>query len=211
MTDTLPSPTPVPETDRRDVIVVGSGLVGLCSALWLQRLGHRVRIIDREPPLGNSLYEHACSYGNACTVAPHAVIPVATPGIVWRVPGMLANPAGPLAIMWSYMPQLAPWLRGFIASSGKAEVERIATVLEGLLAYADLAYQPLFDQADTQSLLRHDGCLYLYKSEAEFQGARSEVLLRERHGVRVEHLDKAAIRALEIGRASCRERVSCCV
>ncbi|MFW8588454.1 NAD(P)/FAD-dependent oxidoreductase [Rhizobium beringeri] len=177
--------------------VVGAGLVGLCSALWLQRMGHRVTIIDPAPPLGDASYRQACSYGNACTFAPHGVVPVATSGVIWRVPGMLLNPLGPLAIVWKYLPQLVPWLRAFLASSTKAEVERIAGTLAMLLSHADAAWQPLVTAAGAERLKRHDGCLYLYKSEAQFRAADAENGLRERHGVAMDRLDRADIKSME--------------
>jgi glycine/D-amino acid oxidase-like deaminating enzyme len=193
----LPELSPLPDAERRHVAVVGAGLVGLCSALWLQRMGHRVTIIDPAPPLGDASYRQACSYGNACTFAQHGVVPVATPGVIWRVPGMLLKPLGPLAIVWKYLPQLVPWLRAFLASSTKAEVERIAATLAVLLSHADAAWQPLVMQAGAERLKRHHGCLYLYKTEAQFRAANAENDLRERHGVAMDRLDQADIRSIE--------------
>ncbi|PDT24954.1 NAD(P)/FAD-dependent oxidoreductase [Rhizobium hidalgonense] len=197
MNKPLPELQPLPDAERRHVAVVGAGLVGLCSALWLQRMGYRVTIIDPAPPLGDASYRQACSYGNACTFAPHGVVPVAMPGVIWRVPGMLLNPLGPLAIVWRYLPQLAPWLRAFLASSTKAEVERIAGTLAVLLSHADAAWQPLVTQAGAERLKRHDGCLYLYKTEAQFRAGDAEYGLRERHGVAMDLLDQADIRGIE--------------
>jgi D-amino-acid dehydrogenase len=197
MNTPLPELQPLPDAERRHVAVVGAGLVGLCTALWLQRMGHRVTIIDPAPPLGDASYRQACSYGNACTFAPHGVVPVATSGVIWRVPGMLLNPLGPLAIVWRYLPQLVPWLRAFLASSTKAEVERIAGTLAVLLSHADAAWQPLVIQAGAERLKRHDGCLYLYKTEAQFRAADAENALRERHGVAMDRLDRADVRNME--------------
>ncbi|MCW1411195.1 FAD-binding oxidoreductase [Rhizobium sp. 1AS11] len=197
MNTPLPDLQPLPDAERRHVAVVGAGLVGLCTALWLQRMGHRVTIIDPAPPLGDASYRQACSYGNACTFAPHGVVPVATSGVIWRVPGMLLNPLGPLAIVWRYLPQLVPWLRAFLASSTKAEVERIAGTLAVLLSHADAAWQPLVTQAGAERLKRHDGCLYLYKTEAQFRAADAENALRERHGVAMDRLERADIQKME--------------
>ncbi|AHF88378.1 hypothetical protein RLEG3_01505 (plasmid) [Rhizobium leguminosarum bv. trifolii WSM1689] len=117
MNTLLPDLQPLPDAERWHVAVVGAGLVGLCTALWLQRMRQRVTIIDPAPPLGDASYRQACSYGNACTFAPHGVVPVATPGVLWRVPGILLNPLGPLAIVWRYLPQLTlSALTGYLVS-----------------------------------------------------------------------------------------------
>jgi hypothetical protein len=35
-------------------------------------------------------------------------VPLATPGILWKVPGYLADPMGPLTVRWSYLPRAMP-------------------------------------------------------------------------------------------------------
>ncbi|MCB1512370.1 MAG: ABC transporter ATP-binding protein, partial [Hyphomicrobiaceae bacterium] len=80
--------TPLPQDRRVSVVVVGAGVVGLSSSLWLQRAGHAVTIIDPEPPLPGNSYLNSASFGNACTVALGACIPIGTPGILGDVPGM---------------------------------------------------------------------------------------------------------------------------
>ena len=47
----------------KDIIVVGGGIVGVCSALSLQRAGHHVRLIDAKKP------GRETSYGNAGMLA----------------------------------------------------------------------------------------------------------------------------------------------
>ena len=193
----LPVSSPVSGQDARNVIVIGAGIIGLCSALWLLRQGHRVTIVDPAPPREGGSYEQACSFGNACTIAHHACLPVAMPGIGLKVPGMLLDPEGPLTIRWQHLWRMAPWIFQFLRSSTASEVERITSVLSGLLSYADDAYAPLFADANAAHLLRHDGCLYLYKNEKEFRATRVEAALREKHHVHMEVLGRDQIRQLE--------------
>ncbi|MGH6928367.1 MAG: FAD-dependent oxidoreductase, partial [Dongiaceae bacterium] len=110
----------------RHVAVVGAGIVGVCAALYLQRDGHRVTLIDRQGP------GEGASKGNAAVIAAESCVPVATPGILWRVPGMLMDPLGPLAIRWRYLPKLAPWLWEFVKASSPARVEAISSALRPL-------------------------------------------------------------------------------
>ena len=65
------------------VAVVGAGIVGVCCALYLQRDGRQVTLIDRQEP------GQGTSYGNAAIISGTGVMPVATPGILADVPGML--------------------------------------------------------------------------------------------------------------------------
>lgn len=76
-------------------------------------------------------------------------------------------------------------------------LERIAATLATLLSHADAAWQPLVTQAGAERLKRHGGCLYLYKTEAQFQAADAEYALRERHGVAMQRLSRADIQSME--------------
>jgi glycine/D-amino acid oxidase-like deaminating enzyme len=195
--EALPPMIPVPEAERLNVIVIGAGVVGLSSALWLQRAGHQVRVIDRGPPLPGQPYTHACSFGNACTVALGACLPVAMPGVIAGVPKMLIDRKSPLALFWRDLPKLMPWLMSFLRSSTPSEVDRIVRVLGQLLRLAEAGNAPLMEEAGSIRLLRRNGSLYLYKSEQSFQAATNDMSLREREGVRMEVLDASAIRERE--------------
>ena len=78
------------------VTVVGAGIVGVCSALWLQRAGFRVTLID-----AGAVGEGA-SFGNAGNISPGAVVPYLIPGIWREAPGWLMNPEGPRAVRPGY-------------------------------------------------------------------------------------------------------------
>ena len=190
----FPDLIPVGADQRQKVVVVGAGLVGLSCALWAQRAGHDVCVVAAHSPDDAVAYRHAASYGNACTVALGACTPMATPGILWRVPGMLLDRSGPLSIFWRDLPQLAPWLCSFVRASGAEQVSRIVAVLGGLLRAADQGLKPLIEAAGATSLMRQTGCLYLYRNQAEFRQAQYEISLREREGVGMRILDAAEIR-----------------
>ena len=58
--------------------------------------------------------EQAASYGNGAWLSTASVVPVSMPGLWRRVPDYLRDPLGPLAIRWSYLPRLLPWLTRFL-------------------------------------------------------------------------------------------------
>jgi D-amino-acid dehydrogenase len=165
-------------------------MVGVCTALYLQRSGHQVTVIERLRP-GDGASGHnggIFSIGN---------IPTATPGVVRSVPHMLRDPLSPLAIRWSYLPRLAPWLVRFLLASRPTEVERLSVALYSLLDRAMDAYRPLLARDGAAPLVRTDGLLYAYRHDRSFAGAQFDVELRRRRGVALEVLDQAAIGELD--------------
>ena len=78
----------------RRSVVVGGGFVGLASALHLQRIGRRVTLVDRAP-VGSAA---AASYGNAGTMAAYANVPVNSPTLLPKLPGLLLDESSPLSV-----------------------------------------------------------------------------------------------------------------
>ncbi len=177
--------------EPRNFAVVGAGIVGICCALQLQRDGHRVTVIDYRGP------GEGTSFGNAAIVAGGACEPVAMPGIVRRVPGMLMDPLGPLAIRWGYLPRLAPWLIRFIAASRPERVEELSRALRELSLRCVSAFRPLTQAAGISDMIRDTGWLSVYRTEESFAEARGELELQTRRAIRFDVLSGDQIRQME--------------
>ncbi len=173
------------------IAIIGTGIVGVATAGWLQRDGHKVTMIDPKEP------GEACSFGNAGSLSPSAVLPVAMPGMWKKVPKWLLDPNGPLVIRSHYLPTVLPWLMHFMRYSTEAEVTRIATAMRGLLAPVFEAYTPLLQRAGGMSLLRQNGCLYVYSSRETAQKWAWGANLRRSLGVEMQELDGEALFDLE--------------
>lgn len=193
--DSRPDPRPgLPPGSRpgpRHVAVIGAGIVGVCAALYLQRDGHRVTLFDPRGP------GEGASKGNGAVLAVESCVPVATPGIVRRVPGMLLDPLGPLTIRWHHLPRLAPWLARFLLASRPGRVEAASIALRALLVRAIDAYRPLVEGAGVAEMIRRTGWLAVYESEASFARAQAELALQRRRGVPMDVLRPEEIRQLE--------------
>lgn len=175
----------------RRIAVIGAGIVGVCAALYLQRDGHRVTLIDRAGP------GEGASKGNASVIAAESCVPVATPGILKRVPGMLMDPLGPLALRWGYLPKLAPWLWQFIRAASPQRVEAISIALRALTSQALDSYMPLVKGAGAEAMIRRTGWLIVYETDEKFQGAQSDLEIQRRRGVEYRILPPEEIRQLE--------------
>ena len=171
--------------------MIGAGIVGCSAALWLQRDGHQVTIVDGRGP------GEGASKGNASVIATESCIPVATPGILWDVPKYLKDPLGPLAIRWSYLPKLAPWLLRFVASSGEATVENTSIALRALLVEALAAHKELAAAAGVRDIIQETGWLGIFETDAKFQSYQWDLDLQKRRGVKFEILKAEEIRQFE--------------
>lgn len=173
------------------IVVLGTGIVGTCTAAWLQRDSHRITFVSPVPP------GEACSFGNAGSLSPSACLPVGLPGMWKQVPGWLRDPDGPLTIRAAYLPTVLPWLVRFLSHSRRDEVVRIATALRGLLAPIFESYAPLLAHAGAQHLVRQSGCLYVYSSQQAAARWQWGMNLRRSLGVDLQDVGRDALEQLE--------------
>ena len=172
----------------RKVTIIGAGIVGVATAAYLRRDGHDVTIVDMRPP------GEYCSSGNAGILSPGSCVPLATPGVHWKVPGYLADPMGPLMIRWGYLPKAAPWLLRFLAASRPQRVEQIADALRPLIRQTFDAYEPLVKHAGVSDLIRQTGYVVAYGKRSSYLGDNLAWKLRRDRGVIVEELDEAGLK-----------------
>lgn len=172
----------------RKVAIIGAGIVGACTALMLQRRGHAVTIIDPKPP------GEGASFGNAGCFNGSSIVPMSMPGVLKNVPGWMFDPMGPLSVRWSYLPKIAPWLVRFVQSGTPEKVAAQARALRTLLGPTVATMSDLAREAGASHLVRHDGHIYVYRSEEGFQKDQAGWSLRRENGVGLEFLDRAALR-----------------
>ena len=161
------------------VVVIGAGIVGAACALELLRDGHRVTIVEPGEPGG----EQAASYGNGTLLNPSSVIPMSSPGIWKKVPAYLSDPLGPLAIRWSYLPKVLPWLRRFLsAGSTPAKVAAIGKALRPLLIDAPERHRKLAEEAGAGDLITRQGVLFAFPDRAAFEAEALSWKVRRDNG-----------------------------
>ena len=170
------------------VAIIGAGVVGLACASRLAMRGVSVTLIDPAPP-GSQ-----CSSGNAGCLSRASCVPLGLPGMWKKVPGWLADPAGPLVIRPSYALAIAPWLWRFWRNTSMARVEAIADGLHALLDPTVDKWRKLAAWAGVPELIRQDGYAFAYRSQAGFDADALGRELRRARGVRIEILEGAAIR-----------------
>ena len=181
----------MPPPSGSDALVVGAGIVGVCCALYLQRDGFKVTLIDRDGP------GEAASFGNAGSLGVASVPPLGMPGIARKAPKMVFDPMHPLVVRLRHLPGLLPWFARFIAASQPQRVEEIADARAALLARVYDAYDPLLEAAGARDLIRNAGLLFVFESDAAMADAAFAIDMRRKRGVALEELTGEEVRARE--------------
>ena len=183
----------LPVSSKPRIIVIGAGVVGLAVAWHLARAGGTVTILDPEAPGSGA------SSGNAGAIAGGSVAPLAMPGVLRQVPGMLLDPAGALRIPPGYLPRLLPWLARFVASARPARVAEIAQALSLLQGGAMEAHRAMLAEEGALDLLREVGQVQLYFDDQHFAKDAAGWALRAQHGQQVTKLRGAALHDFQPG------------
>lgn len=177
--------------DARHVAVVGAGIVGVSTAIWLRRAGLRVTLIDREGPAAGT------SHGNAGILAAISVVPVPVPGLLAKAPKLLFDPMQPLFLRWAHLPRLIPFLRRYLANANDAAVERISTALAELLGDAADQHLALAAGTGAERHVKPGDYLFVYSSRAAFEAESYAWAIRRRRGYEWEELDEAGLAAFD--------------
>lgn len=183
------APVPYLETlpVSADVVIVGAGVIGVSCAFALQAAGRSVLVIDRKGVAGET------SAGNAGAFAFSDIVPLATKGMLAKVPRWLADPLGPLTIPPRYLPRITPWLIRFWRAGWPDRVEASIRAQAEMMRISQAATDWLAAEAGIGDKIKTIGSLELYESEAEFRASLPGWAKREKEGIAFEHVRGAAL------------------
>ena len=173
---------------KQDIVVIGAGIVGVSSALWLRRDGHQVTLVD---PLGAG---EATSYGNAGVIAVGSIVPVTAPGLLLKASKMVFDPMSPLFLRWGYLPRLLPWLVPYLRQASDARCRQIAGGLHDLLSDAVEQHQAIARGGEAEEWLVPSDYLFVYKDRAAYEADGYAWGIRAVHGIDNEVMEGDALR-----------------
>lgn len=176
---------------ERGITIIGAGIIGVCSALWLQRKGFDVTIVDKDEP-GNGT-----SFGNTAMITPGQVVPQSLPGLLKDIPRWLTSSRSPLKIRPSYLPIIAPWLWQFHKAAEVENAIRVHRSLRALHQETFALYAELTRGTPAENFFEMCGHMHLTVVGAKSRSPELAGLMREAAGVVIEPLSQDDIRALE--------------
>ena len=175
---------------KERIAIIGAGIQGVCTALFLKKKGFDVTLFDRDEP-GN-----AASYGNAGHFSPYASVPVNRPDILTDVPAMLLSSTGPLALKWNYVPKMLPWFIKFIKNCSKKNMMHTAKYMHQILNLSLNAFDELFEDVDLDGLVVNNGIIYVWEKKG-LKSRDLEINIRKELGIDQQILTPKEIHDLE--------------
>jgi D-amino-acid dehydrogenase len=174
-------------------VIVGGGIIGLCSAWYLQQTGWSVTVLEKDDLTDN------CSYGNLGMVVPSHFTPLASPGIISQGIRWMFDSKSPFYVKPSLNPSLIKWGIQFVRHANAKNVNHGAPYLRDLSLLSHQLYQELEKNTGFDFALEQKGILMYFKSD---KTAEEESHLAEKArslGLDAELLSKEQVEKLEPG------------
>lgn len=150
-------------------IVIGGGIIGLSTALYLKRSGWEVTVLDKGD------FSDNCSYGNCGYICPSHFIPLATPGIVRQGLKWMWNSRSPFYVQPRLDWNLMSWGLKFIRSATKDHVETAAVPLRDIALLSKFEYEQWISNAGFDFAYEQKGLLEIFQTDAGGEHARHTV------------------------------------
>jgi D-amino-acid dehydrogenase len=177
--------------DKAAVVVIGGGVIGVCSAHYLAERGCAVTLLEKADICAGA------SFGNAGLLVPSHSIPLAAPGVMAQALRWMLNRESPFYIRPRLDRDLIGWLWKFGAACTAENLDRALPILRQL-SYASLAlYEDLAGRVDFDFGYQRKGVLSVFRTAGAFRDAVNQARVLESAGIGARVLDAEAARRLE--------------
>lgn len=176
-----------------DVVIIGGGAIGICSAYFLIKSGYSVAVIEKNE-IGK---QTSCSWGNAGLISPSHFVPLAAPGMVAKGLKWMFNPESPFYIHPRMDADLLKWLWHYFRASSEKQMRRGMPVLRDLTQESLRLFKEINANEKIDYGFEHRGLLMLYNTTEGEKANRHEAHLAEEVGVEARILNNAQLNELE--------------
>jgi D-amino-acid dehydrogenase len=175
----------------KEIIIIGGGIIGLCSAYYLQKEGHQVTVIDQ------SDFSNGASYVNAGYITPSHIISLAAPGIITKGIKWMLNSASPFYVKPRFDLDFFKWAIAFKKSATATKVASSIPVLKEMNLISRTLFEEMHTSKDFDFFYEHKGLMMFYKTdkagEEEWNVGKKAIDL----GLKVENLSKEEVQKIE--------------
>ena len=176
----------------KDVLIIGGGIVGLCSAYFLQKEGHKVAVLDK------SDITSGASFVNAGYITPSHIIPLASPGMISKGIKWMFNSSSPFYMQPRWDTDFFKWSWYFHKSSTKEKVELAIPLIKEINIISRELFTSIKNSGDLGDFqLERKGLLMLYKTDKEGEHEMQVAKKASYLGLEVSSLNKKELDTLQ--------------
>lgn len=185
------------------VLVLGGGVVGVTTAYQLQRDGHEVVALERNPGVAEET-----SWGNAGMIAPGHSFVWSSPKAPMILLRSLVMKNQALRFRPSLDPRLWTWSALFLAECTSGKARRNTLRKHQIAVYS----QQILHETLANEWIQYDrndrGILYFYRDQASLDAGVAHMKLLADDGQEIRVLDRQGLLAIEPALAGVAERIA---
>lgn len=180
----------------KKIVIIGGGIIGLCSAYYLQKEAHEVIIVDK------SDFTSGASYVNAGIITPSHIISLAAPGMITKGIKWMFNSSSPFYVKPRLNYDFLQWSLLFKKSATRQKVADSIPVIRDINLLSRSLYEEMKAEKEFDFFYEHKGLLMLYKTdkagEEEWEVGQKAIEC----GLKVANLSQEELRKIEPSVAS---------
>ncbi len=176
---------------NKKVIIIGGGIIGLCSAYYLQKAGHQVTIIDQ------SNMDAGASYVNAGYLSPSHIVPLSAPGVMKKGLKWMFNPASPLYIKPRLDTEFLKWSYAFNKSCNANHVAKAIPAIKDITLLSQELYDSIKNDEGFTFHYEKKGLLMLCQTDKMLEEEMKAAHLAKREGLEAREINLEDLKLLE--------------
>jgi D-amino-acid dehydrogenase len=184
------------------VIVLGSGIIGTASAWFLNKAGHQVTVVERQPGVAQET-----SFANGCQISVSHAEPWANPSAPFKILKWLGKEDAPL--LYRFRPEWLQWKWGlhFLRECTAARTRHNMRQIVAIAEYSRQTLQAV--RAETGIEYDHltRGILHFYTDPKEFEHSLAAAKLMREFGCPRESISADEVVKIEPALAHLRKRI----
>lgn len=175
----------------KEIIIIGGGIIGLCSAYYLQKEGHQVTVVDQ------SNMDAGASYVNAGYLSPSHIIPLSAPGVMKKGLKWMFNSSSPLYIKPRLDVEFIKWTWAFNKSCNPRHVEKSLSVIKDISVLSQNLYEDIKRDENFKYHFEKKGLLMLCQTEKALEDEIKVAQLANREGLEAKEMNLQELHELE--------------
>ncbi|HCG8628047.1 TPA: D-amino acid dehydrogenase [Vibrio parahaemolyticus] len=185
-----------------EVIVLGSGVIGLTSAWYLSQAGYQVTVIDRQPSCAMET-----SFANAGQISYGYSSPWAAPGIPLKAIKWLMEEHAPLKIKPSLSTDMISWASKMVANCTLPRYQINKARMLSIANHSRTCLEQLRNEHAIEYQGRQFGTLQVFRTTQQLTAIEKDLKLLEQSGTRFELMDVEQCLRQEPGLALVKDKI----